>query len=343
MISCRFAEAYQIIESWSDDKKLDGLILKGNLLNCQGELEQALDTIDDALDFARDCDDELSTFNALTVKCSVLMKLGKTEEIKYVFKEGKKILKHLDSKPKINASWGTSSFYNVQGIFHLLNGNAEQSIQDLLRSMEIYTNINDKFGIASTTQNIGFYYKTIGNFEKAYEYYYRSIEYYNELEYQYGKATVLSNIGDLLSSQGKVDEAKNYLNNALYMYSQVIGNPDPHLLAYCYRRLGRIYLSLGKFENSQNYFYLALEAIKGIEHPLNLAEISFDLILQMIEENKIEKTVKWITVLQNLNETHPDNRVISIISDYIKGLMSLQNAKRLDQLANAEKIFRSIR
>ncbi|OLS24275.1 MAG: hypothetical protein HeimC2_23400 [Candidatus Heimdallarchaeota archaeon LC_2] len=342
MYSWEFDKAYAIINSWNETKKLDALLLKATLLNHQGEFEQALETINSEINMSLSENNSVLEFNGIAIKCNILMKLGRMQEVTDLFNKWESKIQKFDAHLLQNSKWSRSYFYHYHAVFKMLNGDKINPLKIFQKAINLRTEIDDKYGLASTVQNIGFFYNTIGNFDEAMVYLNKAREYYKNLKYPYGIAIVLADIGDIYRLQGKLIDAKDHLLKAIDIFGQIKGNPNPHVIAFTYRKMGRIHMLLNDFDHARWNFNAALETLEEGSLPITFVELSFDNILLAIEEGNSEEENKWVEKLREIQKNNSDNKIIDLHLKFVEALILLKSTGRLKGVAEAEKIFEEI-
>lgn len=343
MFSWKFDEAFAIINSWDEIKNFDALILKARLFNHQGKFDDALDSVNAALALAEEREDDHKIFHGHAIKSNILMKLGKMQEAAELFQTWDHNIQQSSPEFLNETKWSQGYLYNYYGVFKGINGDIQNAILTFKKALKIQEEIDDKHGLATVRQNIGYFYKTMGEFGKALTEYDKSREHYNDLNYSYGIAMVLSNIGDLLRLQGKLVESKDHLLKAIEIFLQVKGNPNPHVIAFTYRRIGQIHLLLNDLEHARWNYDMAVESIvDGGSAPITFAELSFDQIFLAIEEGNEVEEQKWLSKLRTIQEENPDNKMIDLHLKFINALILLKSLKRLKEIVEAEKSLQEI-
>ncbi|MFW6196323.1 MAG: tetratricopeptide repeat protein, partial [Thermoplasmatota archaeon] len=195
----------------------------------QSKYNESLEIIEEGLDLTEDdierSDIDIKVFEdgenyvkspetcrLLSEKGWIMIRVGKYDEAKKIFKKELQLAEEVNHKPTL------SQAYHDLGTPRRSNIDSEKSIEYLNKSLEIRNellenrdNIEDKLGKSKTLNNIGAIYSREGKLDKALDYFKRSVEIDEEMNINLEKGRTLNNISYILIMKGKLDEVSEYL------------------------------------------------------------------------------------------------------------------------------------
>ena len=150
--------------------------------------------------------------------------------------------------------WIGISFYKTNNI---------ETLDNWLKSLELFKSLNDKNGIANLSNNIGSLYYNRTDDVKALEYYLQSLKLSEEIDDKNRIATALGNIGNTyLRKSATQSNAIKYLLRALPMFIKLNRQDE---IVITYTNLGEGYLDLKKADSALYYYKLGLKASNNVE------------------------------------------------------------------------------
>ncbi len=203
------------------------------------------------------------TCRLLSEKGWIMMRLGKYEEAKNIFKRELNLAEEVDHKPTL------SQAYHDLGTPVRANINPEKSIEYLNKSLDIRNellenreDIEDKLGKSKTLNNLGAIYSREGKLDKALDYFKRSVEIDEETNINLEKGRTLNNIGYILIMQGKLDEVSEYLDRGKKI-SEKIG--DKQGLSRLATSRSALFKEKGEFEKALDHVKRAQKLAEEID------------------------------------------------------------------------------
>ncbi len=197
-----------------------------------------------------------------TNKINTLIELAKSTvntlpEQSYVYSS--KALQLADSIQYIR---GKALAYKWIGIYFYKTNNIE-TLDNWLKSLELFKSLKDKNGIANLSNNIGSLYYNRTDDAKALEYYLQSLKLSEEIDDKNRIATALGNIGNTyLRKSATQSNAIKYLLRALPMFIKLNRQDE---IVITYTNLGEGYLDLKKVDSALYYYKLGLKASNNVE------------------------------------------------------------------------------
>ncbi len=196
---------------------------------------------------------------------------------------------------------GQADAHRIMGVAHWTQGNYEEGLDHLLRSLAIYQAIADPLGTANAMMNIGLIYQAQESYEEALTYYqeaaamfenlnrpkrwintanhlselYQLMGRYDQaravlevarqrsdtLRYAYGRATALQNLGILYKANNQLDSALAFCQQALLIHNQ---NNFVESQAVTQYTIGTIYFAQGKLDLAEEKLLHSLEKAQRI-------------------------------------------------------------------------------
>ncbi len=157
---------------------------------------------------------------------------------------------------------GKAMAYKWIGIYFYKTNNIE-TLDNWLKSLELFKSLNDKNGIANLSNNIGSLYYNRTDDVKALEYYLQSLKLSEEIDDKNRIATALGNIGNTyLRKSATQSNAIKYLLRALPMFIKLNRQDE---IVITYTNLGEGYLDLKKADSALYYYKLGLKASNNVE------------------------------------------------------------------------------
>lgn len=243
--------------------------------------------------------------------------------------EKKKYLKHL------SVALSNKSFLKDE------QGDLDEAIKYLERSLKISEEINDKEGVANALNHYGIINEHSGNIEKALEYYHRAMKIREEIKDKKGLAMAYQNAGGLYESQGDIPKGLEYYHKALKLQEEI---KDKDGMALTFNNLGYTYLNQDEYDKSLEYYQLGLKYYKELKDKSGIAFSLSNLGNLYLTEGKFDKALDCFTEALKLCEE----------IDYQEGIASCLNSlasiyskredydKALEYNLRALKIFEAI-
>lgn len=160
------------------------------------------------------------------------------------------------------------------GIYYYNIAKNVETLDNWLKSLNLFRSINDKLGISNMLNNIGSLYYNQADDAKALEYYLQSLQISEELGDKLRIATALQNIGNnYLRKKATQPKALQYLLRALPL-SEELKNHDA--MVTINTNLGEVYLTMDKSDSALYYYK------KGLKASNNAEEVTTTFILNNI-------------------------------------------------------------
>ncbi len=282
-----------------------------------------------------------------TNKINTLIELAKSTvntlpEQSYVYSS--KALQLADSIQYIR---GKALAYKWIGIYFYKTNNIE-TLDNWLKSLELFKSLKDKNGIANLSNNIGSLYYNRTDDAKALEYYLQSLKLSEEIDDKNRIATALGNIGNTyLRKSATQSNAIKYLLRALPMFIKLNRQDE---IVITYTNLGEGYLDLKKVDSALYYYKLGLKASNNVEE-LSTVFIWNNIGKAYAKKGDFNSAIiyqnKSIALAQKLKSQFNEGKSLLGLADtyYTKGDINqaLDNYKKAEPLLIANRANEELR
>lgn len=218
---------------------------------------------------------------------------------------------------------------------------AHNKLGDFRRSLELYSEIlelakekGDTRMIMGITQNLGNSYSSLGDMPAAIDSYLTSLEMAEEAQDTLVLAIVLDNLATVNSREENFKLAEQYLNYALEL-NQKIDNYHNQITNYM--SLGRVYRSLGKYEQAHSNYNRVLTLADSLDHTLSKMQAYYNIGLLNHEMEEYDQAIEMFQQSLDMSRRHniPIGAFynnIGIADTYVK-LNKYESAVELYELA----------
>jgi len=248
----------------------------GIVFQAQGNLEEAFEHYQQALDIDREIGYKKG-------EASALCNMGNVYEIQGKLKEA---LEHyqqaLDIDREIGYKEGEAGDLNNMGIVFQAQGNLEEAFEHYQQALDIGREIGYKEGEASALCNMGNVYEIQGKPKEAFEHYQQALDIGREIGYKEGEAKALNNMGSVYQAQGKPKEAFEHYQQALDI-GREIGYKEGEASAL--NNMGSVYRIQGKLNKAMKKLKEALKVWKTLGSSKDIEKT-----IEIIED--LEKEIK---------------------------------------------------
>lgn len=174
----------------------------------------------------------------------------------------------LELSKKLKWKKGTAAAYRFIGINYINVAVPDTALENLEKSLAIFTEIKDNEGTAKVYGNIGNVYSMQSDKPKALEFHLKALGINEDLKDERTIAANLSNISVIYFDIGRVQEAIDLQKRAVVLNKKY---NNKTYLGINYHELGRYYESLKKFDTSFDYSKKAFDISKEIGDKTGMA------------------------------------------------------------------------
>ncbi|MFX0152793.1 MAG: tetratricopeptide repeat protein, partial [Candidatus Hodarchaeota archaeon] len=197
------------------DDHLAILSLKSEIFYRMGNLRKALNLTQHLLQESAKQANQLLAADALSLKSTILWRLGQYSESFEAIDKGETILNRMkDTKDPLIVKRAAQFVYR-RGTIYLTMGDLKNSYQFATKALEMREEVGDKEDIANSLNNLAGIYAQKGDVDQALTNYKKSLDFFNELKDMEGRGMVLGNLGLIYAFKGELDEALECFEEAL--------------------------------------------------------------------------------------------------------------------------------
>lgn len=223
--------------------------------------EQGQKLIDSVLLVLPGMKEDTGKVNALNSLSYAYSRIDVDEGIKYSTEA-------LELAKKLQWKKGMASAYRFTGINYLNVSVPDTALENLEKSLAIFTEIKDNEGAAKVYGNIGNVYSMQSDKPKALEYHLKALGLNEDLKDERTIAANLSNISVIYFDIGRVEEAIDLQERAVLLNKKY---NNKTYLAINYHELGRYYEFLKKYDTAFDYSKKAFDVSKEIGDKTGMA------------------------------------------------------------------------
>jgi len=189
-----------------------------------------------------------------SLKASILMFLGKSYTFQDNYAEAIfNFMKSLELAEKIDNKLILADLLDDIGLVMTFLTDFDGAMIYFEKALKISTEIGDKKNLATTLRNIGFIHEARKDYLQAEASFMEALKIYTQLNYFPGMSTSNLGIGNTQFAMGNYSIALNYYMEALAFAEKIDFNSKvsgPYIMTFCYNRLGRTYIKLGKYSEA---------------------------------------------------------------------------------------------
>lgn len=252
------------------------LLLKGTIMNGQGQYEGALKLAEQALKESQRLEKQLYVVDALIVQEEALWKLGRLDESFEVIEQGLQVHAKFTADQTAEVTRREAYLIRHKGNIYYWKGYLNQGMEYQHQSLTLFKKIGDKREFACTLQNIGRGNALKGELDLGLEYVQQSLALAEEIDNKHDIAYCLGNIAHVYYLKGDLDQSIEYTQRFLTILEEAGSKQD-----YAYS-LGIYHLILSNIDKGN----------------LDLAR----QYLQLLQQKNEHETSKFITQLSKLAE-----------------------------------------
>lgn len=167
----------------------------------------------------------------------------------------------LELATKLHWKKGMATAHRLIGINYMDVASHDTAMENLEKSLAIFSEINDKAGIAKVYGNMGASYSVQDDRSKALEFHLKALGLNEDLKDERTIAANLSNIGVIYFAIGKIKDAIDMLERAVVLNKKF---NNKTYLGINYHELGRFYESLKEYDKSFDFSKKAFDISKEI-------------------------------------------------------------------------------
>jgi predicted ATPase/class 3 adenylate cyclase len=275
-------------------KQVEVMLKLGEVLQRVGQWDEAGQLYHEALDLAKQLDDQSSLGWCQTAMGEVLRKQGLYAEAATWFEQAQTTFDELGD----NAGVGQVLHYS--GTLAAQQGDYETARTLYEASMVIRQQLNDQPRIASLLSNLGLVAHYQGNYEEARSLYVRSLEIRYHLADQWAIAVSLNNLGYLALEQGDYETARTQLEVAINLQREV---GDKSMMADALNNLGNVTRDQGDYQAARALYEEGLTINRDLGNKWGIAYLLEDIGGLAALQNQPERALRLIGAAEVLRES----------------------------------------
>lgn len=237
--------------------KVDVLSLKGEYLNSQDKLKEAIVVFKKSISLAEELGLSLHLGKDLENIGKSYYRLKDHSNAVEAFKRSAII------REEAGDSVGLGSSLNNAGFVFWMETEFDSAIIYFNKALEIRSKLTNLDHHATTLNNLGTIYFNWAIYDKALEYYMKSLSLQREIKNDYGIAISLTNIGLVYNETRQHEEAIQYYKESL---PHAIDSKDTNVVGYVYQGLGYAFEDID-VDSSIYYFKLSMAKYESASYP----------------------------------------------------------------------------
>ncbi|MFX0015529.1 MAG: tetratricopeptide repeat protein [Promethearchaeota archaeon] len=252
----KYTQALKSIDELQGKKRLDGIILKSQILQRKGDPKEALAEAKSILAECRDSGSELQVLKALISLGSAYFNLQNIPELTKVLQEAEHLFSQVEfvKNDVFQECQGTLAF--LQGAISETKGNINHALELFEKSLIIRQALPFQHDVVETLTTIGFIHLDItGKQDLAFDLFNRSLAISEKLGNPTAIAHSLNRLGCYYHQIENYDEALSYFERSLALY-QSVNNKE--WIGGLYNNISLVYRAKENYDLTMNYLERAL-------------------------------------------------------------------------------------
>ena len=329
------------IEGKSFIKRKAGLgIGKARVLSARGDMDRAMEYLQNSLSLYKEIDDESGI-------ASSLLRQGRVFDDKGFMKEAsEKYQKCLDIREKLNDKSGIAEALNLKGRILISDATTyEEALECCQKALEIQQEIGNKFQIGLTLENLVWINRLRGELITSKKDAKQMLSLSKAIDHQWLVSSSQTHLGVIYGLQGDVDKALEHLGSALKNRLKLLTREGIAITdygsAWSYNRLGKLYREKEDYPEAKRCFQESLIICKSgssSSHKLVESEAFFYLVSIGLEENNPILAQKYLESLGKIVNLFPDNIHINQRLSVAQAIV-MKSSSRLKEKMGAQNIL----
>lgn len=251
----------------------------------------------------------------------------------------------LETISKYGTKADSAKYFRLTGLIYLKMAWFDKSLDNLMRSQQLFAETGDSNLHARSLMNIGIVHDNMGNIPMSLAYYNKALNYYKRNNDEAGMADCELNIAIILTKQQNYEKACENLISAAGIYEKT-GNTSN--LAAAYINLGLTYKKMDNYALAIDYLNRANEIWKLDDDQYHICHYHLNMGEIMLDLGKPEQALEHLTTAEklaaHLGAKDIEVRAYEFLADYnakvnnFKMAYSYLNKSKLlnDSILNAE-------
>ena len=305
--------------------------LKGKVCWKKGELDQALDLVQESFSIKRDLGNLYETADYQNILGIFFIGKGEFDKALDYLQNSLQMFEELGLNSSI-----VKSLNNI-GLIHWKKGNLGEAIDNYKISLAKSEELKNNQFIAQISVNIGIIYWNIGELDKALNFYQKSLVISKEIENKNLIATSFNNIGIIFQFKGELDQALEFYQKSLAVHEELGMIPD---VALCLNNIGEIYHAKGVFDVAIDYYKQSLILFEEVGDNYNACAALYNLVVVAVDRGSTKNSQPYLQKLQEI-DIKEANKYINQKFRLAKAIV-LKESERVVNIAEAQKLLQDI-
>jgi tetratricopeptide (TPR) repeat protein len=305
--------------------------LKGKVYWKRGELDQALDLVQESFSLKRDIGNLYETADYQNILGIFFIGKGEFDKALDNLQNSLRMFEELGLKSSI-----IKSLNNI-GLIHWKKGNLGEALENYKISLAKSEELKNKKFVAKLSVNIGLIYWNMGELDKALNFYQKSLVISKEIKNKSSIATCFNNIGIILQFKGELDQALEFYQKSLALHEELAMKTD---IALCLNNIGEIYHTKGVFDVASDYYKKSLILFEEAGSNYNTCIALYNLVLVAVDRGSTKDSHPYLQKLQEI-DIKEENKYISQTFRLAKAIM-LKESGRVVNIAEAQILLQEV-
>ncbi|MHA2494714.1 MAG: tetratricopeptide repeat protein [Candidatus Hodarchaeales archaeon] len=292
----RVDEARPLIEALEKEVKLPPdahltwQLLKGQLLLIRGNYEESYQLAKQVWKTSQEQGNLLQAADAAIVMAEVLVE----EKADYktsldVISQGGQLLTTVTGESPQTLGQRKAAFIYLQGRNSLFQGDYDQALVYLRKSLSLREELGNKYEIALSLRSIGVAHGNRFDFDQALDYHQQALPIFQEIGNKEYSALCLTNISAYYQRKGESDRALEYVQQGLALFQKL---ENKRMIGYSQEAVGSILLYRGEFTRALDYYRQALRIAEEDDHKWQLISVTFSLGFTYLFQGNLDRALE---------------------------------------------------
>ena len=238
-----------------DPRWAENLLCQAGLQVTQGQLDEAVRTLDEASPLAEQM--PLVGAEIARLRGMIAHKRGDTTSGVQAFSEALRLYH------RFGVLLGIAHCFNGLGMLYQSIGDLDGASQSFESAIDIFEQHSDLDGVGMCLNGLAETCRRAGDIKRAAELLERAMVYLERSGDRMGVAACLNDLGDVARSGGDLDEAASYYQKALRRMEAM----SPHEAIVPHNNLGLVHLARGEYQSARQIFERVLRELTTADRP----------------------------------------------------------------------------
>ncbi|MHA2247684.1 MAG: tetratricopeptide repeat protein [Candidatus Hodarchaeales archaeon] len=331
-----YDQALEEIIKLNQGEKLEGIILRSQILTRQGGLNEALTVAKEAIEESQRNGTKIQKLKALISLGYAHLAHQDMIDLEKVIKQANQLLPEIQTEQQAIKKECKGALAYLQGYFAFLKGELQDALSYLEKSLVIHQALEKQYNMVETLTAIGFVHlEGTGKHHLAFDYFQRSLSISESLGNATALAHSLNRMGCYYNVITDYDKALSYFEKSLELYQEL---ENEYWIDGVNNNIANTYTSKGNYDLALHYLQRNLERAKQQGYDKNVALYLANIGGIQIQKGEVDLGIKQLEKGAELHEARGEKidiirgiTLIGISYGYIlKGDLerALDNAKR---------------